>query len=42
VRDRAVSVAVAAAGDVLAKQMDAERNDALVQKAIGEVQTRLH
>jgi F-type H+-transporting ATPase subunit b len=42
VRDRAISVAIAAAGDVLAKQMDTERSDALVQKAIGEVQARLH
>lgn len=42
VRNRAVAVAIGAAGDILAKQMNAERSDALVQSAIGEVQARLH
>jgi F-type H+-transporting ATPase subunit b len=42
VRDRAIAVAIGAAGDVLIKQMDAERNDALVQQAIADVQARLH
>ncbi len=42
VRDRAVSVAVAAAGDVIAKKMTAEAADKLVEEAIAEVQGRLH
>ncbi len=42
VRNTAVAVAVAAAGDVLAKQMDAERSDELVQKAIKTADQRLH
>lgn len=42
VRNTAVSVAIAAAGDVLAKQMDAERSDALVKSALSAVQDRLH
>ena len=42
VRNRAVAVAIGAAGDILAKQMNAERSDALVQSAIGEVEARLH
>ncbi|GGE51650.1 F0F1 ATP synthase subunit B [Actibacterium pelagium] len=42
VRDRAVSVAVAAAGDVIAKKMTAENADALIDNAIADVQSRLH
>ncbi len=42
VRDQAVAIAVAAAGDVLAKKMDAAQSDVLVQKAIAEAQARLH
>lgn len=42
VRERAVVVAVAAAGDVLAKQMTAETADALVDASIAEVGARLH
>lgn len=42
VRERAVSVAIAAAGDLLAKQMTAESAGALVDRAIGEVDARLH
>ncbi len=42
VRDRAVSVAIAAAGDVLAKQMTASRRDELVQVGIKAAQDRLH
>ena len=42
VRNRAVAVAIAAAGDVLAKKMDAAQSDALVQKAISDAQARLH
>lgn len=42
VRDRAVSVAVAAAGDVIAKKMTSEDADALIETAISDVQSRLH
>ena len=42
VRDRAVSVAVAAAGDVIAKQMSAADKNGLIDAAIGEVEKRLH
>ncbi len=42
VRNRAVSVAIAAAGDVLATQMNAERRDALVQQGIKAAHDRLH
>ncbi len=42
VRNAAVSVAVAAAGDVLARQMDAERSDALIKSAMTIAQERLH
>lgn len=42
VRNMAVSVAVAAAGDVLAKQMDAEQSDVLFQQALSTAQDRLH
>ncbi len=42
VRDRAVSVAVAAAGDLMAKQMTPESAGALIDSAIGEVKARLN
>ena len=42
VRDRAVSVAVGAAGDILAKQMKAAQRNKLIDDAIGEVETKLH
>ncbi|WP_102225543.1 F0F1 ATP synthase subunit B [Acidimangrovimonas sediminis] len=42
VRDRAIAVAVAAAGDVMAKQMTPESADQMIDSAIGEVETRLN
>ncbi|MBI1220080.1 MAG: F0F1 ATP synthase subunit B [Rhodobacteraceae bacterium] len=42
VRDRAVSVAVAAAGDLLAKQMTKTAANALIDQAIGDVSARLN
>ena len=42
VRDRAVQVAVAAAGQVLAGQMTAEQGNRLIDDAIGTVQAKLH
>ncbi len=42
VRNAAVNVAVAAAGDLMAKKMDAERSDALIDKAIATARERLH
>ncbi len=42
VRDRAIQVAVAAASDVLARQMDAARSDRLVDDAIETVGAKLH
>lgn len=42
VREQAVSVAVAAAGDLLAKQMTAEGADAMIEASIKEVGERLH
>ncbi len=42
VRDRAVSVAVAAAGDILAKQLGAEGSGALIDASIAQVDARLH
>ena len=42
VRDRAVSVAVAAAGDILASQMKADDRNRLIDSAIGEVEAKLH
>ena len=38
----AAPVAVAAAGDLLAKQMNAEASGALIDSAIAEVDARLH
>ncbi len=42
VREQAVSVAVAAAGDVLAKQMTAEAASSSIDDAIAQVAARLH
>jgi F-type H+-transporting ATPase subunit b len=42
VRDRAVQVAVAAAGDVLARQMTKETAAALIEDSIKTVEARLH
>lgn len=42
VRNRAVTVAVAAAGDLLARQMTDEAAAALIDQAIGEVGARLN
>jgi F-type H+-transporting ATPase subunit b len=42
VRDRAVNVAVAAAGDLIAAKMTAAEKNRLIDAAIGEVETRLH
>lgn len=42
VREQAVSVAVAAAGDVLSKQMTAEAAASSIDDAIAQVEARLH
>ncbi len=42
VRERAVSVAVSVAGEVLAKQMTAETASRSIDDAIGQVEARLH
>ncbi len=42
VKDRAISVAVAAAGDVLARQMTAEGAAASIDAAIAQVDAKLH
>jgi len=42
VRDRAIAVAVAAAGDVVSKQMTDASGDALIDDAIVQVETKLH
>ena len=42
VRDSAIQIAVAAAGDLLAKGMTAADRGALVDAAIGEVEAKLH
>lgn len=42
VRNQAVAIAIAAAGDVLTKKLDADQSDALIQKAIATAQERLH
>lgn len=42
VRERAIAVAVAAAGDVLARQQTAESAAASIDAAIGQVQARLN
>ncbi len=42
VREQAIAVAVAAAGDVLAKQMTAEGASASIDAAIAQVEAKLH
>ena len=42
VRDRAVTVAVAAAGDLIGKQMTAAERGKLIDSSIGEVEAKLH
>lgn len=42
VRNTAVSVAIAAAGDVLSKQMDEAQSDALFKQALNTAQEHLH
>jgi F-type H+-transporting ATPase subunit b len=42
VRDKAITIAVSAAGSVLAKQMTAANANKLIDSAIGEVETKLH
>lgn len=42
VRERATNIAIAAAGDLIARQMDGARSEALVAKAIAAAQERLH
>ncbi|WP_137109979.1 F0F1 ATP synthase subunit B [Rhodobacter sp. SY28-1] len=42
VREQAVSVAIAAAGDVLSKQMTADAASASIDEAITQVEARLH
>lgn len=42
VRDRAITVAVAAAGDLLTQQMNAKAANALIDEAIGQVGSRLN
>ncbi|MHC0053537.1 F0F1 ATP synthase subunit B [Actibacterium sp. D379-3] len=42
VRDRAVSVAIAAAADVIGTQMNAANGSALIDDAIAQVQAKLH
>ncbi|MDY6861223.1 MAG: ATP F0F1 synthase subunit B, partial [Pseudomonadota bacterium] len=42
VRDRAVAVAVAAAADVVAKQMTGAAGDALIDDAIKQAEAKLH
>jgi F-type H+-transporting ATPase subunit b len=42
VREQAISVAVAAAGDVLSKQMTAEATSTSIDEAIAQVEARLH
>lgn len=42
VRDKAISVAVAAAGEVIAKKMDASAGNKLIDDAIAQVESKLH
>ncbi len=42
VRDRAIQVAIAAAGEVLAKDMSASRSSALIDESIETVAAKLH
>ena len=41
-RDEAITVATAAARQVIAKQMTAEQGDELIESAIAQVGSRLH
>lgn len=42
VRDSAVNIAVAAAGDLIASHMTATEKNGLIESAIGEVEAKLH
>ncbi len=42
VRDQAISIAIAAAKDVIAKQMTAAEGNALIEASISEVNAKLH
>ncbi len=42
IRDKAVTIAIAAAGDILGRTLTADRRDALTDAAIAETGTRLH
>jgi F-type H+-transporting ATPase subunit b len=42
VKDQAVTVAIGAAQDVIAKQMDAKTSNALIDDAIATVEAKLH
>jgi F-type H+-transporting ATPase subunit b len=42
VRDEAVTIAIAAARDVIAKQMTAADGNSLIDDAISQVETKLH
>lgn len=42
IRDRAIEVATAVAGEVIARQIGPEQNAALFDKALHDVQTKLH
>lgn len=42
VRDQAIAIATASAAQVIAKQMTADRGNALIDAAIDEVSTKLH
>jgi F-type H+-transporting ATPase subunit b len=42
IRDRAASIAVAAAGDVIRASMGGDQADAMVEAAIREVGAKLH
>ncbi len=42
VRDRAVAVAIAAAGDVVSKKMSAADGNSLIDDAIAQIETKLH
>jgi len=42
VRDRAVAVAVGAAGDILKKQMKAADRNKLIEDSLGEIKAKLH
>lgn len=42
VRDEAVAIAVAAAGEVIAKQMTRDEGNEMIDRSLGEVEKRLH